>query len=114
MSNSESGDPGSNPVNVIKPPVSETTYTFVVTMSGGSLTTSPTIPTGPSQDQPTPDDGWRSNWSKRRVQSNATDEDESPNNYNALHFYDLPDEVVASLESASQELQVLFHDSCFH
>ena len=85
VSNSESGDPGSNPVNAIKPPVSETTHTFVVTMSGGSLTTSPTIPTGPSQDQPTPDDGRRSNWSKRRVQSNTTDEDESPNNYNTLH-----------------------------
>ena len=56
----------------------------MVTMSGGSLTTSPTIPTGPSQDQPTPDDGRRSNWSKRRVQSNTTDEDESPNNYNTL------------------------------
>ena len=87
VSNSESGDPGSNPVNAIKPPVSETTHTFVVTMSGGSLTTSPTIPTGPSQDQPTPDDGRRSNWSKRRVQSNKTDEDESPNNYNTLRSY---------------------------
>ena len=87
VSNSESGDPGSNPVNAIKPPVSETTYTFVVTMSGGSLTTSPTIPTGPSQDQPTPDDGRRSNWSKRRVQSNTTDEDESPDNYNTLRSY---------------------------
>ena len=56
-------------------------------MSGGSLTTSPTIPTGPSQDQLTPDDGRRSNWSKRRVQSNTTDEDESPNNYNTLRSY---------------------------